>query len=340
MKITPCVFLLLCFSILMAYSDADESLPLSEEGLRKKAQHDFLFETFSEGRETLFLGEGSDRGLKEITILDQSRQIRHGDEVTLPAGSERVAFFFRHFGFRGADLDRIREVHVIPFSPDKSPPRSAQVEDFYRVQMPTIPNTGEPVAGPMKIRFLMKDETATCRIDDLRFFAQNPISPTFDRIPFVDLGSDQPRLTVAVDVDTEHELVIGGSADLQRERWFRMHIAPGSVDQTFEQWAHQRGFLPARAFLKFKPALTDRNPPAESLQEDPENPGSADLSFFERYNSSYGLSRTIQPFRENTYLMCFNDWPDFMSVPLKGRGTPEVEHFDAAAELAAAFVAA
>ena len=37
--------------------------------------------------------------------------------------------------------------------------------------------------------------------------------------------------------------------------------------------------------------------------------------------------------------MCFNDWPEFMSVPLEGRGTPRPEHFDDAAELAAGYVA-
>ena len=36
-------------------------------------------------------------------------------------------------------LDRIKEVHIDPFSPDKAPPRSVQVKDFYRVQMPSIP---------------------------------------------------------------------------------------------------------------------------------------------------------------------------------------------------------
>ena len=216
MKTLVPLFLSLAFSSFLTAQDID-SLPLSEEGLAKKALHDFLFASFSKDRKTRYLGEGDARGLKELTILEETREIGHGDEISLPAGSEKIAVFFRHFGFHGANLDRSKEVHVVPFSPDKSPPRSMQVKEFYRVQMPTIPDSDED-PGTMKIRFFMKDETATCRIDDLVFYAQNAISPKFDRIPFVDLGSDQPREKVVIEIDTEHELSVGGSTKLQRDR--------------------------------------------------------------------------------------------------------------------------
>ncbi len=314
--------------------------PLSEEGLAKRALHDFLFESFSEDRETRYLGEGDDRGLKELTILKETQEIKHGDVISLPSGSEKVAVFFRHFGFRGENLDRIKEVHVIPFSPDKSPPRSAQVTDFYRVQMPTIPEGESSAEERMKIRIFMKDETATCRIDDLVFYAQNPISPEFDTIPFRDLGSEFSRESVVIDVDTNHELSIGGTPELQRERWFRVHETPGSTDGSFQRWAFERGFLPARGFLKFNPALTKgwgKEP--ETLKEREDQPGAADLTFFERSDSGVRLRSAIPELKGKTFLKCFNDWPDFMSVPMKGRGTPLVERFDDAADLAAAYVA-
>jgi hypothetical protein len=91
---------------------------LSKEGQQQKAIHDYLFETFLEGRKTVDTGTGRDRGLKELTILQETREIRHGDELMLPAGAERIAGMFRHFGFHGADLDQIAEVRVFPFSPD------------------------------------------------------------------------------------------------------------------------------------------------------------------------------------------------------------------------------
>ncbi|MDF1737875.1 MAG: sulfatase-like hydrolase/transferase [Verrucomicrobiales bacterium] len=327
------------FAVLFAGTLISSALELSGEGEQKKALHDFLFEKFVESREAKFIGEGEARGLKELTILKETQEIHHGDEIALPAGAERIATFFRHFGFHGENLDQIKEVHVVPFSPDKSPPRSMQVTEFYRVQMPTIPESDEDPA-PMKIRFFLKDESATCRIDNLVFYAQNPVSPEFDSIPYVDLGSDQPRVPVVVDADIEHELVIDGTSDLQRERWFRYHETPGSTDASFQRWAYERGFLPARGFLKFNPALTKgwgKDP--ETLKEREDKPGAADLSFFEWSDSGERLRSAIPELQGKSFTMCFNDWPEFMSVPLKGRGTPLVERFDEAAELAAAYVA-
>ncbi len=91
---------------------------LSKEGQSQMAIHDYLFDTFLEGRKTVYRGNGRDRGLKELTILNETKEIGHGDELMLPAGTERIAVLFRHFGFHGADLDRIKEVRVFPFSPD------------------------------------------------------------------------------------------------------------------------------------------------------------------------------------------------------------------------------
>jgi agarase len=311
---------------------------LSKEGRDQQAIHDYLFDTFIAGRKTVFTGTGPDRGLKELTILKETREIRQGDELLLPAGVERVAALFRHFAFHGADLDRIKEVRVLPFSPDNAPPRSAQVKDFYRVQMPSLPLTDTPFER-MRIRFLMKQEDDVCRIDDLVFIAQNAIPPEFDSIPYRDLGSEFPRERVAVRIDTNHELSIGGTTELQRDRWFRMHETPGTTDQSFEKWAAERGFLPGRGAFKFNPALTRGWGNQETLQQRNDKPGAADLTFFERYDAGERLRRTIPLFREHPFACCFNDWPEFMSVPLVGRGTPIPEHFDDAAELAAAYAA-
>ena len=310
---------------------------LSQEGRDQKAIHDFLFDTFLQQRETKYVGSGGDRGLKEVTVLTESREIGHGSEVSLPEGAERIAGLFRHFAFHGANLDRVKEVHVFPFSPDKAPPRSQQIKEFYRVQMPSIPLSDEP-PGRMTIRFLMKDERATCRIDDLVFIAQKQIHPEFDTIPYRDLGSEFPRERVAIRIDTDHELSIGGTSALQRDRWFRMHETPGVVHESFEKWAAERGFLTGRGAFKFNPALTRGWGKQETLKERPDKPGAADLTFFDRYDAGARNRKAIPLFRDKPFAMCFNDWPEFMSVPLEGRGTPLVDRFDDAAELAAAYV--
>lgn len=273
-----------------------------------------------------------------VRILKETREIGHETELVLPPGTEKIAGLFRHFAFNGENLDRIKEVRVSPFDPDNAPPRSTQVKNFYRVQMPSIPLRDEPF-GQMKIEFLMKDGAATCRIDYLVFIAQNQIPPDFDDIPYRDLGSEFPRERVEIRIDTDHELSIGGSSELQRDRWFRMHETPGTVDASFEKWAAERGFLPGRGAFKFHPALTIGWGNQETLEERKDKPGAADLSLFDRYDAGPRLRRTIPEYKKKPFAMCFNDWPHFMSVPLKGRGTPLVEHFDDAAELAAAYVA-
>ena len=313
------------------------SQELSLEGRFQKQVHDYLFQTFSQGRETVYVGDGTDRGLKELTVLKQSQTIRNNDELLLPLGAEKIAGLFRHFAFHGRNLQRIKEVRVLPFSPNEAPPRSKQIETFYRVQMPSLPATDKPFEQ-MKIRFIMRDPSAVCEIDDLVFIAQKQIGPEFDTIPYVDLGSEKPRERVVVDVDTDHLLSIGGTSDLDRERWFRMHETPGVVDRTFETWAAQRGFLPGRGAFKFNPALTHGWGGQETLKEDPQQPGAADLAFFDRHDSGVRNRQAIPLFQEKPYAMCFNDWPDFMSVPLIGRGTPRVECFPKAADLAAAYV--
>lgn len=310
---------------------------LSKEGRDKQAIHHYLFDTFAEGRKTKYVGKDRDHGLKELTVLTESKTIHHGDELLLPEGTERIAVLFRHFAFHGSNLDRVKEVHVYPFSPDIAPPRSQQVVDFYRVQMPSIATSDER-PEPMKIRFLMKDKETTCQIDDLVFIAQKQIPQKFDTIAYRDLGSEFPRERVEIQIDTDSELSIGGTSDLQRQRWFRMHETPGVVDSSFEKWALERNFLPGRGAFKFNPGLTRAWGNWEPLKERADKPGSADLSFFDQYDAGVRHRKTIPEFKTIPFAYCFNDWPDFMSVPLVGRGTPKIGSFDQAAELAAAYV--
>jgi len=327
---------LLVFLGSLAVGSASAELALSEEGKEQKALHDFLFDDFLAGKHTVFRGEGRDRGLKELVVLKKSLEIADGDEIELPLGSGRVAMFFRHFGFHGENLDKIKEVRVLPFSPDRAPPRSVQVEKFYRVQMPSLPLMDEMPAG-LTLKILMKDGM-TCRIDDVVFYAQAPIPKEFDTIPFVDLGSDRPREQVVIEVDLENELVVGGTSDLQREKWFRMHQSPGEVDPSLERWALERNFSAGRSAFKFNPAITRGWGNMKTLKEREDRPGAADLEFFATYDSGKNLREGLAEFHRDGYAMTFNDWPEFMSVPLVGRGTPLVERFDEAAELAAAYV--
>ncbi|MEM0926363.1 MAG: beta-agarase, partial [Planctomycetota bacterium] len=95
---------------------------------------------------------------------------------------------------------------------------------------------------------------------------------------------------------------------------------------------------PGRGAFKFKPGITKAWGNWEPLKERGDKPGSADLSFFEQYDAGLRHRQTLPEYKATPFAYCFNDWPDFMSVPLVGRGTPRIEYFDEAAELAAAYV--
>jgi len=329
------LFLLITWTASFGMTSQAVGQEMSDEGQYRKAAHDYLFQDFVKERDTTYRETGQGQGLKELTVLESSRMIHDGDEILLPEGAENIAVFFRHLAFRGGNLDAIDHVIVLPFS--KAPPRSQQVKDFYRVQMPSIPLSDKP-HDRMKIRFVLKKSVTTCTIDAVIFIAQNPIQSTFDTIPYHDLGSEFPRERVSISIDTDHELHIDGTSHLQRHRWFRFHEAPGAVDQSFETWAAQRNFLPGRHMLKFQPGLTTAWGNWEPLRERSDATGVADLSFFDTYDSGRRNRQAISEFKNIPYVSCFNDWPDFMSVPLIGRGTPKIEHFDDAAGLAAAYV--
>ncbi len=52
---------------------ASPTQTISEEGERQQAIHNYLFDVFAEGRKTVYQGNGPGRGLKELTILDQTK---------------------------------------------------------------------------------------------------------------------------------------------------------------------------------------------------------------------------------------------------------------------------
>ena len=331
------LLLFLTCSALLGHSSQVVGQTLSKEGHQRKVAHDYLFQNFVKERDTTYRETGQGQGLKELTVFEGSQDIHNGDELLLPLGAEDIAVFFRHLAFRGAHLDRIEKIFVLPFSPDKAPPRSQQVQEFYRVQMPSVPLSEKP-SEQMKIQFILKDPDTSCTVNTVIFIAQSPIATTFDTIPYRDLGAEFPRERVSITIDTDHELLINGTSNLDRSRWFRIHETPGSVHQSFEKWAAERNFLPGRGMLKFQPGLTTAWGNWEPLHERTEEPGAADLSFFETYDAGTQARNTIPRFKDTPYASCFNDWPEFMSVPLIGRGTPKIEYFRYATDLAAAYV--
>jgi len=177
-------------------------------------------------------------------------------------------------------------------------------------------------------------------VTEVAFSSQNKLRTTFDDIPFRNLGDEHPIEKVTVAIDCKREVSIAGHVELEREKFFRYYAQPGMHHRSAENWAFERGFLPGRQISKMQYALVrgySANQP--KLGESKTKKGHADLSFFDKYDSTPGVVNAIEPFRKIDYAMCLDNWPDFMSIEHVGRGTPKVEYFDAAAELAAAYVA-
>ena len=311
-----------------------EAQTLSEEGRIRKAAHDFLFQQFAKSRECKYVRR--DTVLSEIVVLKE-RIVADGElSIELPEGAQRVASMFRHLAIKGENLDRIGELRLLPYKPDSTLHHSMHKPDYYRVQVGAL-----PLPTPNAPRIILKANTSgPVVVNEVIFSSQNKLPVKFDDLPYRNLGDEQAAIAVPVQLDTTLELSIDGTIDLQRDNYFRYYATPGGVQPSLEQWAHDRGFLPGRQISKMQYALVQgysANQP--KLVESETRRGYADLSFFDRYDSSPRVNDAIEPFRNIEYAMCLDNWPDFMSIPHVGRGTPKVEYFDAAAELAGAYIA-
>lgn len=320
--------------LLFGSIDSVSGQTLSQEGEIRKAAHDFLFQEFIENRECKFTSEGA--VLSEVVVLDRRIEAEGELRIELPAGAQRVASMFRHLALEGQNLDRIGALRLLPYKPDSTLHHSQHTPELYRVQVGALPL---PTADAPKI-VLSADTTGPVVISKVIFSSQNKLRVEFDDLPYRNLGDEQPEVEVPVWIDTEHELSIEGIVDLQREKFFRYYAAPGGPHESLENWAHARNFLPGRQISKMQYALVQGYSAKQpKLTESPDRPGYADLSFFHRYDASPSSKYAIETFQDIDYAMCLDNWPDFMSLPHVGRGTPKVELFDAAAELAGAFVA-
>ncbi|MEM8734284.1 MAG: beta-agarase [Planctomycetota bacterium] len=307
---------------------------LSQEGQLRKAAHDFLFQQFATSRDCKYTSNGNI--LSEIVVTQQRIEANGQLIIEFPEGSQRVAGMFRHLALKGEHLDRIGDLKLLPYKPDSTLHHSQHTPDFYRVQIGALP-LPEPTAPRIT---LQADTSGPVVVTAVVFSSQNKLPTKFDDLPYRNLGDEQPTVEVPVHIDTACELSIEGIVDLQHDKFFRYYATPGGVHPSLEKWAHERGFRPGRQITKMQYALVQGYSSSQpKLRESSTEQGHADLSFFDRYDSSPRAKFAIEPFRQIDYAMCLDNWPDFMSIPHVGRGTPKVEHFDAAAELAGAFVA-
>lgn len=336
-KINPTIVAAYVFSafLCMTLDFANgQRIKLSPEGLDRKAAHEFLFETFAKTHQAIYKGRGSKRNLDEIILLNEPIEIDGPFEIELPEGAQRVASMFRYFLVRGENLDRIAGLKLLPYAPNGEMHISTRQSGIYRVQMPSLP---VPTAD-MKPMVVEGTSNGPAVITEVAFNSQGRLKTTFIDLPYRNLGAEYPRERVSVQIDLNHELSIEGHVDLERSKFFRFYAFPGMPHPTLEQWAADHNFLPGRQINKLQYSLVRGYSPKDpKLIEDKTRPGHADLSFFKKYRAGF-RSNTLDAFRNIDFALCFDNYPDFMSVEQVGRGTPKVKHFDAAAELVAAYI--
>jgi agarase len=178
-------------------------------------------------------------------------------------------------------------------------------------------------------------------ITGIQLISLEGISSTFDESLFNITNSSEPPIYAVIRVDPSRTLAIEGVSELPTNRFFRLYINPNSDLSGMEADFAAKGFYPGRQMLKLAHELETRHGAFTEplLQEDPNRAGYADLSIFKQ--------RTFDQFKfsdpELKFAQCFNIWPSFMDAQIPGQkntlGTPAIDAFDAAAELAAAYVA-
>jgi len=188
-------------------------------------------------------------------------------------------------------------------------------------------------------------------LDTITFHSRQGLSPVFDDRAWSVLGGDLPVLAVQVDLLGTTRRSIDGIKTLELGKFRRLYCHIDGPPEHWETLAYYKpkGFLPGRQMIKFGPLLEkahgDVNAP--KMTEDPDRPGWSDTSFFDQYYQPdekhiRRLRDTYPPDFE--YAMCLNYWPSWMqpkNLSLRNQnGTPAIELFDAAADLAGRYVEA
>lgn len=178
-------------------------------------------------------------------------------------------------------------------------------------------------------------------ITDLRLVSLEGITSSFDESLFIIKESTTPPLEASLIIDPSVELSIDGVQNLPTDRFYRLYFSPGAERSGMEANFAERGFKAGRQMLKLAHELETRHGTFKKplLIEDSKRPGYADLSIFNKRNFDHfkGVDSQL------VFAQCLNIWPSFMNADVEGHknvlGTPAIEHFDAAAELAAAYIA-
>ena len=272
--------------------------------------------------------------LTHLTFFDQPAPIPGRLLIPVPRDLNDYIFDFRTIEISGSELTGVTRIAAVGESASGVVVITSQQDRLIQI-------TASSVVTDMGRPFSLVLEGAGT-VEKVQLVNYEGISFEFDASAYREPGADQPVKPVTVQVDATRYRSIGGICDLKPERYFRYYAAPNFDRSGMEPYFKGKGFFPGRQIEEIGPAYEDRWGAAAKmphLKEDPARPGYAAPAFFER--REFRRFEGVDPSLE--FIMCFDSWPRFMwptnfpGIPNQ-RGTPAVEHFDAAADVAARLV--
>ncbi|WP_143810309.1 MULTISPECIES: OmpL47-type beta-barrel domain-containing protein [Paenibacillus] len=283
-----------------------------------------------------------EKRVKLITIASQTGMIQGEKVIELPPEIMRVAGFFRELNINGSQIKNL-EVYW------EGPTGKEKLSEYFRSETVIM---GRPFhikvqSGQYEGFKLRLKGTGT--VTSLVLHEPNGLSATYDVRAWGVLGEDKPILPVQVHVDATTRRSIDGITRMEEEKFRRVYANPLGEPVTYEiaPYLSERGFLPGRQMFKFRDALEIGHKPGDPLlTEDPLRDGYADESFFDQHYEKD--SQLIEQYDklyapDMKYVIAYDNWPTWnwpANTPNNPRGTPAVDKFEAAAELASLYTEA
>ncbi len=310
---------------------------LSPDGKRMKAEHHYLFQNYLTKNTPTYSDPNVPAGKRmlESVIIDKLQFSSRGNfELALSEGTGNVIHFFRYIELHGEDLDQLSSLRLLPTAPHTDLHINVKSPSTYRVEIPSL---SLPDGIAPTLRLVGSGKALIKEIHLVAF--PGGLGEEFDQLPYINLGHDKAPTTLKLDLDPSRLLSINGHTRLDRSKWFRYYGKPTSLPAAMEQWAIDRNFYPGRQIFKIAPSLERGfgNPKKIILTEDPEKPGHPHPDFEDKLKpDTFRQIAQTYP-KDYKFAMCLNEWPSFQSHPTFGRGTPRIEYFNQAAQLAATY---
>lgn len=309
---------------------------LYQDGEREMVVHDYLFNDYINRHAVKLRSHGISSGKRVLaSVLIAKPKLKSNGEfdIALSEGTMKIIHLFRSIEVRGRNLEHLSALCIPGATSSINLEASIKTPILCRFKIPDITAAFETST---RLQFKCKGKVV---IDEIHLVASTKgIREEFDQLPFINLGHDKAVVPVQLNFDPSKSLSINGHKQLDRFKWFRYYGKPSSLPVSLEKWAIERNFYPGRQIFKIAASLEHGhgNPKRAILDEDPNNPGHPHPDFEKKLKpDEFQNLQSIYP-RHYKFAMCLDDWPSFQSHD-QGKGTPRLEYFEQAAQLAATY---